>query len=206
MGVDLSWLELKGGRLSLDFANTLDDRLSATPTDHLTDYATLVAWAAFAGALDAAAARRLTRRAAAEPAAAAAVLAEAKALREAMVRTLVAGAEGRAPAAADLAQLNAHLSRSAASPQLVFDGERFAVGFAASDELTAPLDAVVRDAAELLLGPERSRVHVCESASGCGWLFLDTTKSRTRRWCDMKICGNRAKARRHYARAKASES
>src|SRR5258708_39700117 len=89
MGIDLSWVDLVGGRLSLDFVNTLDDRLASSQIDHLTDYATLLAWAAHAGALDAAGARRLTKQAAASPRAAAAVLDDAIALREALYRMLL---------------------------------------------------------------------------------------------------------------------
>ena len=204
MKIDLSWADLVGGRLCLDFVNTIGSRLRAEPppNEHLVDYASLVAWAAHAGAIDEAQARRLQRKGAAHPREAAAVLDEARALRESLYRTFTAAAEDRAPAAADAARLNAHWTRAVAAPRLGFGDGRWAVGFAAGDALTAPLDPVVRSAAELLLADERHRVRLCESDDGCGWLFLDATKSRSRRWCDMKVCGNRAKARRHYARQK----
>jgi len=38
------------------------------------------------------------------------------------------------------------------------------------------------------------------TGAGCGWLFLDSSRNHTRRGCDMRVCGNRAKARRHYER------
>ena len=44
-------------------------------------------------------------------------------------------------------------------------------------------------------------VRIC-GADDCLWIFLDTSKNRTRRWCDMKQCGNRMKARRFYERQK----
>ena len=50
--------------------------------------------------------------------------------------------------------------------------------------------------ADLLTDGPLTTIRVCEGRS-CGWLFLDTSRNRTRRWCDMKICGNRAKARRY---------
>ena len=202
MAIDLSWADLVGGRLSLDFVNTLADRLAATQNEHLPDYATLLAWSVHAGALDAAGARRLTKAAAASPRAAAAVLDDAIALREALYRMLVNRA--RAPHAADLTRLNHELARSSAEPHVAFHGRGYEVGWIESDELTAPLDAIVRDAVDLLTDADDcTRVRQCESAQGCGWIFLDCTKGRTRRWCDMKVCGNRAKARRHYARIKA---
>jgi predicted RNA-binding Zn ribbon-like protein len=63
------------------------------------------------------------------------------------------------------------------------------------------LAPIVRGAADLLIGPDRARVRECGSDT-CFWLFLDHSKNGTRRWCDMKVCGNRAKARRHYQRGR----
>jgi predicted RNA-binding Zn ribbon-like protein len=65
------------------------------------------------------------------------------------------------------------------------------------------LAPVVRAAADLATSAELSRIRECGSDT-CFWLFLDRSKNGTRRWCDMKVCGNRAKARRHYQRGKSS--
>jgi predicted RNA-binding Zn ribbon-like protein len=59
---------------------------------------------------------------------------------------------------------------------------------------------ILRSAAEVLTSEKRTRLGQCADDRGCGWLFLDTSKNRSRRWCDMEDCGNRAKARRHYLR------
>ena len=70
----------------------------------------------------------------------------------------------------------------------------------AADSLTAPLRPVVRSAAELLTSPETLlRVRECDGTD-CTWLFLDQSRNRSRRWCSMESCGNRAKVRRHYRR------
>jgi predicted RNA-binding Zn ribbon-like protein len=61
---------------------------------------------------------------------------------------------------------------------------------------------IVLAAAELLTSAGRARVREC-AAHGCGWLFLDTSRSQRRRWCTMASCGNRAKARRFYERTRA---
>jgi len=45
------------------------------------------------------------------------------------------------------------------------------------------------------------RLKLCE-AEGCGRLFYDESRSRTRRWCDSRTCGNRARVRRHRARSR----
>jgi predicted RNA-binding Zn ribbon-like protein len=68
--------------------------------------------------------------------------------------------------------------------------------------LDSVLWAVARSAAELLLSDELQHLRIC-AADNCAWLFLDRTKNQRRRWCDMKVCGNRVKARRHYERVKA---
>lgn len=68
-----------------------------------------------------------------------------------------------------------------------------------ADPLAAPLAAIARDAAELLVSGRAARVRCCGDAR-CGWMFIDPARGRGRRWCSMADCGNRAKARRHYRR------
>jgi predicted RNA-binding Zn ribbon-like protein len=63
---------------------------------------------------------------------------------------------------------------------------------------------VALSAARLYSSPQASRVRECQS-SGCGWLFLDLSKNRSRKWCSMSDCGNVEKARRHYQRKKATQ-
>jgi predicted RNA-binding Zn ribbon-like protein len=48
------------------------------------------------------------------------------------------------------------------------------------------------------------RVGQCADVDGCGWLFVDTSKNHSRRWCDINDCGNRAKQRRYQKRAQKS--
>jgi predicted RNA-binding Zn ribbon-like protein len=57
--------------------------------------------------------------------------------------------------------------------------------------------ATVHSTLRLLSAPEEERMKIC---GNCGWLFLDRSKNRSRLWCDMAVCGNRAKASRHYQR------
>jgi len=65
----------------------------------------------------------------------------------------------------------------------------------------APLWPIARSAAELLASEQVHFIRNCSSKT-CQWLFLDTSKNHRRRWCDMKLCGNRAKVRRFYTRKK----
>ncbi|MBE3063935.1 MAG: CGNR zinc finger domain-containing protein [Spirochaetes bacterium] len=60
---------------------------------------------------------------------------------------------------------------------------------------------LAKRAADLLAGLDRARLKICGNPE-CGWLFLDTTRNGSRRWCDMAACGNRAKAKRFYSKRK----
>jgi predicted RNA-binding Zn ribbon-like protein len=71
------------------------------------------------------------------------------------------------------------------------------------DDLRAPIWPIVESAATLLTSGDLDRVREC-NAEDCNWLFLDRSRAGTRRWCSMKSCGNRAKARRHYRRQRNS--
>jgi predicted RNA-binding Zn ribbon-like protein len=76
-----------------------------------------------------------------------------------------------------------------------FSGKRMPVG----SEFGSVLGPVVWSAAELLTSENLDRIKQCAD-DRCGWLFLDNTKNRSRRWCDMGDCGSRAKAKRYYQR------
>jgi predicted RNA-binding Zn ribbon-like protein len=194
--------ELSGGALCLDFANTVSGRNTGAPVDHFRRYADLVAWARQAGLLAERQAAELDRRGEARPAEAGAALAEAVALREALFRLFAAVAGGGAPAADDLAAVNRRLPRALARQRIAPSADGFAWSWRdAADALDPMLDPVLRSAADLLTGSELGALRECAS-DACRWLFLDRSRNQSRRWCDMKVCGNRAKARRHYRRRK----
>jgi len=52
---------------------------------------------------------------------------------------------------------------------------------------------------QLMMSDAMDRIRAC-GVETCRWLFLDTSKNHTRRWCNMRVCGNRMKARRFHAR------
>ena len=203
-GTNASTLKLLGGRLSLDFANTADWHANDHPVESLTSYSDLVAWSQHVGILTDHQAHRLLKKAAHRPEDATAVLERAIALREAIYRIFLAISHGRPPQAADLATFNAELSGALAQSRIVSTAEGFAWDWAgAEDALDGMLWPVVHDAADLLTSKELDRIGQCAD-DRCGWLFLDTSRNRSRRWCSMEDCGNRAKARRHYERKRAA--
>jgi predicted RNA-binding Zn ribbon-like protein len=197
-------LKLLGGRLSLDFANTADWHASDQPVEFLTSYAAFVAWSRHAGILAEHEGQRLLKEAARRPVDATAVLKRAISLREAIYRIFSAISSGSRPPAADLAAFNAELTRGLAQSRIALTGEGFAWDWSGGEDgLERMLWPVVHDAAELLTSGELDRVGQCAD-DRCGWLYLDTSRNRSRRWCSMEDCGNRAKARRHYQRAMAA--
>jgi predicted RNA-binding Zn ribbon-like protein len=194
-----SVFELSGGALCLDFANTWGDR-ERPEEDRLRSYPDLLDFARQTGTLAADDAARLAGRAGREPREAAAALARALELREALYRIFSGAVAGRGPEAADLERLNAAMPEALSHLRLEPRGTELIWAWAAADDpLEAPLWPVVRSAAELLTAEERQRVRECGGAA-CTWLFLDHSRNRSRRWCSMETCGNRAKAQRHYRR------
>ena len=202
-GSDGYQFELSGAHPALDFANTISRR--AVPEDcrdRLTHYGRLVSWGIQAKLLSAEDAERLRADAGGRSHAAAASLRRAVAVREAIFAIFAAVAGGeRAPDGA-IETLNAALPAALAALRIAPEREGFSWRFSPEESDLAPMLApVVRGAAELLTSADRARIRVCQSDT-CFWLFLDGSKNGTRRWCDMKVCGNRAKARRHYQRGK----
>ncbi|HEX2171278.1 MAG TPA: ABATE domain-containing protein [Dehalococcoidia bacterium] len=201
--------EFSGGNLALDFANTV----SARPGDprsprreHLRTYEDLLAWSRQVGLIDPTQADRLGAWARRSPARATAALDRAIAAREAIYGVFSTVAARCEPNPADLDLLNAELGRALHRARVVRTGTDYTWGWAdRTDDLDRPLWPVVRAAADLLTAADRDRVRE-RAAAWCGWLFLDRSHAGRRQWCDMKTCGNRAKARRHYARAKGEVS
>lgn len=188
------------GALCLDFANTVSWRGGAEPSDRLPTYGELVRFFAQSGLVSDAEARRLKQEAARRPDTAARVLRSAVELREALYRTFSGLAAGRSPRPADLASLNALLPAALAHLRVSRAGKAFGWRWNASAEsLDRLLWPVARDAAVFLTSSDFSRLRTCANPR-CRWLFLDTSKSGTRRWCSMAVCGNRHKVRRFRRR------
>ena len=199
-------LKLESGWLCLDFANTVEWHLSDHPTEHLTSYAEFVAWAQAISLLPDHVVQQLLRKAAQRPTEAARVLDRAVTLREAIYRIFSAVAVGRTPAADDQATLNGELGRTLAQSRLVWNKANFEWERQGTDsDLDQMLWRILRSATELLTDEGLQRVGVCADDRGCGWLFYDTSRNRSRQWCSMRGCGNRAKARRHHEKAKSEE-
>lgn len=195
--------QFTGGVLCLDFANTVSNRLSEAPGELLGDYGQLASWAAQAGIVSDSEAVALQSAAVAEPGKARAALKEARAARE-EIHAAFASFAGRDKDRGALAALSRRAARHLSRASL----KRADRGFTLQFPVTGPaagfdglLGPIVWSAFELLLYGDPTAVKVCGD-DRCGWLFLDESKNHSRRWCSMKDCGNRAKAQRHYRRAR----
>lgn len=197
-------LDLLGGHPVLDFVNTLDWRDRAVeaggPEECLVSYDALLVWSERAGLLAATERPALDAFGREHPSRAAALLADAIELREAIHRLLKGASTGEAASPEDLEQMNRWLT----SGRIVLVCRQGQFVWEKPDATSEPgmlLRRLAQAAGELLVSGNIERVGCC-AGPGCGWLYLDTSPNRQRRWCSMQSCGNRAKAQRHYNRSK----
>jgi len=195
--------EFTGGNLCLDFANTVDNRGSDHPNDLLTDYSRLLRWGEESGALSRKTAEKLNMLADDSPGNAQLTVRHATQLRDAIYDVFSAVAHRRGIPSTALATLNKAAQHASDHAEVVHANRHFAWEWILPEShLDSMLWPVARAAAELLTSDELAYVRQCASDT-CTWLFLDKTKNHRRRWCDMKTCGNRVKARRYYQRQRA---
>jgi predicted RNA-binding Zn ribbon-like protein len=168
--------------------------------DKLRSYDDVVTWAERAELLGSRRAARLRRAAAADPGEASAVLERVRSLREVIYRVFTAD-PARPP---DLRALGEAAAEAASERRLERTDDGYVFAWTDSDRLDQIIWPVALSAAELLASRDRARVKEC-AADDCSWLFMDRSRNRSRRWCDMRDCGNRAKARRFQARQRRAE-
>jgi predicted RNA-binding Zn ribbon-like protein len=182
--------------LSLDFTNTVDDRLSDQPTDSLNSYQRFLDWAVRNNITPQATADKLAESET-DPEQA---LNRVRELRELLYRLLSAAAGKKRAAEEDLDSFNGYLAEAMSNIRITQTDGGFdwycCPGGGGPESVLYP---IVKSAAELLVSDQLDRIRVCADPQ-CGWLFLDSSRNRSRRWCSMESCGNRAKARRFYQR------
>jgi predicted RNA-binding Zn ribbon-like protein len=192
-----------GGSLCLDFVNTVggraDQRAYTVLRDKLPTFDDLLTWSRLAGLVSQAEVLRLVRRAAGNPKEAAVVLKRAATLREGLYRIFRSVVDGRRTVRNDIAILERELSNARDHERLSPAAGAFEWTWDDRDALDRMLWAVSRSAAELLTSEDLSTLRHC-GGEECGWMFLDTSRNRSRQWCDMRDCGNRAKVRRFRER------
>jgi predicted RNA-binding Zn ribbon-like protein len=196
--------ELIADNVALDFVNTVDHR-NTDPKELIESYNDLIRFAEDSGVLQHGLVDRLIERSYVAADRAQDVLMRAREMREAMHEVFRAILQKKPVPPAALARVNADAQSAAAHMSLVQGVGHGKTGFEWRYEDFGSFDVVMwpiaRAAVDLLASDRLPYVRSC-SAKTCDWLFLDTSKNHHRRWCDMKVCGNRAKVRRFYARQK----
>ncbi|MGW1424511.1 CGNR zinc finger domain-containing protein [Bradyrhizobium manausense] len=184
-----------GGRVCLDFANTLDWRTSSEPQELIPDYNSFVSWSVRRGTLTSRTAARLRTLAKVTPTAAPKMMSDALALRAEIWRMADALREDEPP---DLELLNAMIARLPSQPPVSRHrgGYTYALG---GDNLHEPLWPILWSLTAVLTSTDANRIGCCH-AEGCGWFYVDESPNRTRLWCSSEVCGNRERARRAYAK------
>jgi predicted RNA-binding Zn ribbon-like protein len=204
-------MKLVGGRLCLDFINTVDGRKSDSPRresgsgyrvlgDKLAEYSDLVEWSRHSGIVTAREAGRLIQAGKRNAGEAREVFDRAIALREALYRICKALMTNRRPQTVDLETMNDELMGARTHERLTHGPHGFTWEWAGSEaELDQMLWPIAQSAAEFLTSGDLSRLRECRG-EGCGWLFEDISRNRSRQWCDMQDCGNLTKVRRYRTR------
>ncbi len=194
-------LKLIAGWRCLDFSNTLGMHAGKMRPEFLRSYFDLAEWSQYAGIITEEEERDLLHRAKKSPEQAENVLRKALELREIIFRIFSSIAANAAPSEKDILLFNKKLSRMWKQSKLEMTESGVEWNIAGNrDTLDWPLNAVIHSAFLLLTSDERDKVKVCADERGCGWLFVDHSKNRSRRWCDMADCGNLAKQKRYYGR------
>jgi predicted RNA-binding Zn ribbon-like protein len=210
--------ELIAGNLCLDFINTLDNRPSGEPKELLKNFFDLARFGEETGILTPEQVQQLSERAPLAPDEADEAVRRARDLREALHEIFSALMNRQTVPQLAMENLNANLHDAALHSRLVqlkavqpkeLKSEILSEGHLVwhFDDPTSSFNAVLwpiaRAGADLLASNDVALVHTCSSPV-CQWVFLDTSKNHRRRWCDMKVCGNRAKVRKFYARKRES--
>ncbi|MCH1625316.1 CGNR zinc finger domain-containing protein [Ferdinandcohnia quinoae] len=193
-----------GERLCLDFINTISWRESEDKRrDWFTSYDKLVDWSLHAGIVEEKQAHLLLKKSVLNPSESEQTLRQAIQLREAIYRIFCSFTKKELINPEDLTNFNKVMRHYYQLMQLVPMENDYSLQFDISEgAFDSMLPPIVQSAVDILTSEQDlGRVKHCEG-DPCGWLFFDTSRNRSRRWCSMADCGNRAKARRFYQNKK----
>lgn len=195
----LETLELVGGALCLDFANTINSR-RMSEHDYLMQYQDVVGWANKVGILSPTQTHQLQKRAKQNEQEALAAFDAAKQIRELLYRLFSNAADGSELNKKDMEAFISAYGEAISHGQLKRADKHYVPTWKVEETFNAVLWPILHSAGDLLLSDQLDHVKECP---GCGWLFLDTSKNQSRRWCSMNTCGARDKMRRYHKRQQA---
>ncbi|WP_426700998.1 CGNR zinc finger domain-containing protein [Rhodanobacter sp. Col0626] len=184
-------IRLDGGRLCLDFVNSIHDRYAVDVEDYLQQPQRFIEWCVRTGALRPDDGVRAPRAADKR----AALMREVATLRHHLHALFAARIDHQSPPANAVRGLDRWLHDAWASLSLGADGNLHWRVDARDARL--PLKRIALDALDLLGDSSASQLRRCANTTSCGWLFLDTSKNQRRRWCAMETCGTAEKMQRY---------
>ena len=184
-------IRLDGGRLCLDFVNSIHNRYAVELEDYVHQPESFIDWCVRAGAL------RLDDRVSVPRAAdqRAALMLEVVTLRDHLHALFAARIDDVPLPQGAVRGLDEWLHRAWTSQMFGPDGQLHWRADARDARL--PLKRIALDALDLFGDPSISRLRRCDNTTSCGWLFLDTSKNQRRRWCAMETCGTAEKMQRY---------
>lgn len=196
-------LLLDGGCLCLNFINTIHDRYSDEPFDYLDDYDKILEWSVKVEILTEPEKKEIVFRAEKHETEAEKVHGRILRAREILYDFFLAVAQDKRPGKSAFSQFNGLLSETMSHLQLNLSGQLVSQHhWKDKTDLKYPLYPVIKSAYDLLTADIPERIKEC---TACGWLFLDQSKNKSRKWCSMESCGSNVKAKRYYHRKKAAE-
>jgi predicted RNA-binding Zn ribbon-like protein len=196
--------EYIGGDPALDLVNTVDWTSRGLEQDRLTDFDRVIQWAQGAGILTTRAASSLRAQARAKPREAEAAYRNALRVRAVLERVFRAVAEAE-PAGDALDDFNRVLGRALEGMRVTPASGKGRAGSLQlgwreeGESLDSFIWPVVWSAASLIVSEEAPRIRIC-GGPDCGWMYVDRSRNKLRRWCQMGTCGTREKSRRRYRR------
>ena len=194
----LETLELVGGALCFDFTNTINSR-RMPEHDYLLTYSDLVDWAAKVDILSSQQAKALKQRGTQAVKKAEKALEYGRTVREIIYRIFSAIANESKLQDEYLSAFSRLYQEAIANGRFARNEGHYEIEWKTDETFDALLWPIVSSAEQLLVSGELSQAKECPS---CGWLFLDTSKNQSRRWCSMNTCGARDKMRRYHRRLK----
>lgn len=184
-------IRLDGGRLCLDFVNSVHDRYAQQAEDYICLPERFIEWCVRAGALHAG--EHIS--APAGMGQCAALMRKVRSFRNHLHALLASRIDGVKPPEESVQCLDQWLHRAWANQSLGWDGQMHWRDDAYDALL--PLQRIALDALDLISQPSVLQLRRCDNTSSCGWLFLDTSKNQRRRWCAMETCGTAFKMGRY---------
>jgi predicted RNA-binding Zn ribbon-like protein len=178
-------IRLDGGRLCIDFVNTIHDRSAVAAEDYLATPERYAEWAGRTGAVGAGEDIQLPRSKDEQ----ARLMADIRMLRDALHRLLMARLDGIALPADALRTANAWLLKARKDQALASDGQLMLR--AGPGDAALPLKRIALDLVDTFAKARAGEFKLgrCANQSSCGWIFADTSKNGRRRWCSMDTCG-----------------